>query len=69
MIKNFSNWYDTLTEPKRFMVFMLLVFGSVIPFVAASVSNSLVGAALSLALAVTQLSFFYVLAFYRAFRK
>lgn len=32
MIRKFSDWYDTLQEPKRFVIFMLLMFGWWIPF-------------------------------------
>ena len=69
MIKNFSNWYDSLTEPKRFITFIFLVFGSAIPFIGAAVSTTILAATLSLTLAAAQLSFFYVVAFHRAFRK
>lgn len=37
MLAKISDWYDSLKEPKRFFVFMVLVFGFYVPYAIAMI--------------------------------
>ena len=72
MLKNLSNWYDSLQEPYRFAVFAYFVFGSGLPFGIAMLSYNAgiqVMPAVFATLGVLHLVFFYTFAIYRATRK
>lgn len=72
MLKRISDWYDTLQEPYRFVVFAYLVFGSGLPFGIAMLAHTAaipVAPAAFAALGVAHLAFFYALAIHRATRK
>lgn len=72
MLKKISDWYDTLVEPYRFVVFAYFVFGSGLPFGIAMLSYNAginIMPIVFTALGVLHLVFFYTLAIYRATRK
>lgn len=72
MLKQLSNWYDSLQEPYRFATFVYFVFGSGLPFGLAMLTHTLGMTGVSAvfaALGVLHLVFFYTFAVYRATRK
>ncbi|WP_407306572.1 hypothetical protein [Acinetobacter sp.] len=69
-----SNWFDSLKEPKRFVVFTILVFGWYIPFMLVVFLDSTFSGLLSLkallvVLGFCQVIFFLAFAISRALRK
>ena len=72
MIKKFSNWFDTLEEPYRFITFVYFVFGAFFPFSLALISykaNVMIWPLVFGALGIIHLVLFYTFAIYRATRK
>jgi hypothetical protein len=74
MLSRLSAWFDSLKEPQRFFVFMMLVFGWYLPFtVIVFLDSTFTGLfILKFLLAVfgfCQIFFFLMFALYRATRK
>lgn len=76
MLAKISDWYDSLKEPKRFFVFMVLVFGFYVPYAIAMIlADMAIGIeymtaiALSIIVGSLQLTFLFTLAIYRAVGK
>jgi hypothetical protein len=71
MMRRLSDWYDSLPEPKRFFIFMLILFGWWIPFAVVSYMDSVnyTGIYRLVAIIVGGLDilFIEVFALYRAF--
>jgi hypothetical protein len=76
MLAKISAWYDSLKEPKRFFVFIVLVFGFYVPYAIAMIlADFMIGIEYMTAIALLiivgslQLAFLFTLAIYRAFGK